>query len=86
MKAGDRFNLMVIQEKIKNAKAYLKTHRKKVHSLLLQLFLWTSVLCLIQLFYLRQDLELCSQKTRKHIMMSRMRRVTMLTRCYTQGT
>ncbi len=65
MKAGDRFNLTVIQEKIKNAKAYLKTHRKRVHSLLLQLFLWTSVLCLIQLFYLRQDLELCSQKNQE---------------------
>ena len=65
MKAGDKFNLTVIQEKIKNAKAYLKTHRKRVHSLLLQLFLWTSVLCLIQLFYLRQDLELCSQKNQE---------------------
>lgn len=65
MKAGDKFNLTVIREKLRNIKTYIRTRRKKVHSLLLQLFLWTSVLCLIQLFYLRQDLEVCNKKNQE---------------------
>lgn len=65
MKAGDKFNLTVIREKLRNIKTYIRTRRKKVHGLLLQLFLWTSVLCLIQLFYLRQDLEVCNKKNQE---------------------
>lgn len=65
MKAGDKFNLTVIREKLRSIKTYIRTRRKKVHGLLLQLFLWTSVLCLIQLFYLRQDLEVCNKKNQE---------------------
>lgn len=65
MKAGDRFKLTYIQEKLRNIKTYIQTRKEGVHSLLLQLFLWTSVLCLIQLFYLRQDLEVCTQKNQE---------------------
>lgn len=65
MKAGDKFNLTVIREKLRNIKTYIRTRRKKVHGLLLQLFLGTSVLCLIQLFYLRQDLEVCNKKNQE---------------------
>lgn len=65
MKAGDKFNLTVIQEKLRNIKTYIRTRKKKVQGLLLQLFLWTSVLCLIQLFYLRQDLEVCNKKNQE---------------------
>lgn len=65
MKAGDKFNLTVIREKLRNIKTYIRTRKKKVQGLLLQLFLWTSVLCLIQLFYLRQDLEVCNKKNQE---------------------